>query len=131
MKLIAIAAAVLTLSGCEAMRTVAPQTVAGFETNGVLGALDGATGAILARCLTLDGQVLRVAVDDLALNTGTGNLVNDIRVRRQQACAVVGAVQLIAGESTAPEGGVTAHGAGQASADGASPGQGGTVLPEG
>ena len=113
MKVIAIAAAVLTLAGCDAVRTVAPQTVAGFEAGGVLGALDGATGAVLARCQTLDGQIVRIAVDDLALGTGTGVLVNDIRVRRQQACAVVGAVQVIAGEGVSPEG-VTIHRQGEA-----------------
>ncbi len=99
MKPIAIAAAVLLLAGCESMRTVAPHTTAGFEAGGVLGALDGASGAVLARCRTLDGQVVRVAVDDLALGTGTGDAVDDIRVRRQQACALVGAVQVITDES--------------------------------
>ena len=117
MKVIAIAAAVLSLAGCEAMRTVAPQTVAGFEAGGLLGALDGASGAILARCRTLDGQVLRVAIDDLALSTGTGLLVNDIRVRRQQACALIGAVQVIA--DAAPESTVVIQG------------QGGQAMPEG
>jgi hypothetical protein len=104
MKVIAIAAAVLTLAGCETMRTVAPHTTAGFESGGVLGALDGASGAVLARCRTLDGQVVRVAVDDVALGTGTTDTVEDIRVRRQQACALIGAVQIIAeADAPAPE----------------------------
>jgi hypothetical protein len=104
MKVIAIAAAVLTLAGCETMRTVAPHTTAGFESGGVLGALDGASGAVLARCRTLDGQVVRVAVDDVALGTGTTDTVEDIRVRRQQACALIGAVQVIAeADAPAPE----------------------------
>jgi hypothetical protein len=109
MKLIAIAAAVLTLSGCEAMRTVAPHTTAGFQAGGVLGAVDGASGAVLARCRTLDGRIVRIAIDDLALGTGTGALVNGVRMRRQQACAVIGAVHVIAGEGGAPAGAVTIH----------------------
>ena len=116
MKIVAIAAAVLTLAGCESMRTVAPNTTAGFEAGGVLGALDGASGAVLARCRTLDGQVVRVAVDDLALGTGTTDRLDDIRARRQQACALIGAVQVIADGGAAPEGAategtVTVHGA--------------------
>ena len=123
MKPIAIAAAVLTLAGCETMRTVAPHTTAGFEAGGVLGALDGASGAVLAKCQTLDGQILRVAIDDLALGTGTEDVVDDIRVRRQQACAIIGAVQVIADEGAEPESTVVIHGAGK--------GPGGEAQPEG
>ena len=108
MKFIAIAAAVLTLAGCEAMRTVAPHTAAGFEAGGVLGALDGASGAILARCRTLDGQIVRVAVNDLALGTGTSGLVDDIRLRRQRACALIGAVHVLA--ASGADANVTVHG---------------------
>ena len=129
MKIIAIAAAVLTLAGCESMRAVAPQTVAGFEAGGVLGALDGASGAVLARCQTLDGQVLRVAIDDLALGTGTEDAVDDIRVRRQQACAVIGAVQVLADQGGAPAGDMMIHGAAQGERDGT--GAAAPVLPEG
>jgi hypothetical protein len=128
MRLIAIAAAVLTLAGCETMRTVAPHTTAGFEAGGVLGALDGASGAVLARCRTLDGQVLRVAMDDLALGTGNEDAVGDIRVRRQQACAVIGAVQVIADERAASAGGVMGPDAGIGQGYGA--GQASAVLPE-
>lgn len=92
MKVIAIAASVLTLAGCETMRTVAPQTVAGFEANGVLGAIDGATGAILTRCRTLDGREIRIAFDGLA-DTAASD-IEQIRAERQKACAVVNAVAI-------------------------------------
>lgn len=120
MKVIAIAAAVLTLAGCETMRTAAPHTTAGFEAGGVLGAFDGASGAVLARCRTLDGQVVRVAIDDVALGTGREDAVDDIRLRRQRACALIGAVHMLADtDAPAPDGSVTVQG------------QGGEALPEG
>jgi len=77
----------LAVSGCAAVRTIAPQTVAGFETGGVLGALDGASGAILARCRTIDGKAIRVTVDSVAIATGTGDLVDRVRDARRDACA--------------------------------------------
>jgi hypothetical protein len=111
MKFIAIACAVLTLAGCETMRAVAPQTVAGFEANGVLGALDGATGAVLARCRTLDGEEIRVAIDGLAGLTGLG--LDYAREQRRKACAVVGAVAILGDGLAAPAAGVTIHRAGE------------------
>lgn len=96
MKASALAVAVL-LAGCETMRTIAPQTTTGFERGGVFGALDGASGAILARCRLLDGEVLRGAIDQAAADTGTGDALADIRARRRQLCAVLGAVNLITG----------------------------------
>lgn len=109
MKVIAIAAAVLTLAACATLRTLAPQTTAGYEANGILGALDGATGAILARCRTLDGREIRIAFDDLAYATGVD--IEQVRAERQRACAVVGAVALVgSGFAVSPELGVTVHG---------------------
>lgn len=96
MKAVTIAAAMLALSGCDTVRAIFPHTTAGFEANGIVGAIDGASDALLATCRMLDGQVVRVAVDDVATSTGKGDLLGTIRQRRQQACAVIGAVQLIA-----------------------------------
>ena len=83
----------LIVPGCEAMRTIAPQTTAGFEANGILGALDGASGAVLARCRTLDGGRVRVAVDNLASLTDQGILLADIRDVRERACTAASLVQ--------------------------------------
>ena len=47
LKAIAFAAA-LAIGGCEVARTIAPNTTAGFEEGGVLGALEGVSGALLA-----------------------------------------------------------------------------------
>lgn len=89
MKLIvAMVASVTLLSGCEAMRVIAPQTAAGFQAGGILGALDGATGAVLARCRTLDGLIVRVAVDSLAIETGAGDTAARLRAAREKACRV-------------------------------------------
>ena len=96
MKAFTIAAAVLALSGCDTMRTIFPHTTAGFEENGVVGAIDGASGVLLATCRTLDGQIVHVAADDVAASTGKDDLLNNVRERRQQACAVIGAVQAVA-----------------------------------
>ena len=78
-----------------ALRVVAPQTVAGFETGGVLGALDGASGAILAQCQTLNGSLIRVAIDDIAFETGAGSLVDSVRAARAKACRLAGSIQVI------------------------------------
>lgn len=102
-KNLALVACLSILPACDALRVVAPQTVAGFETGGVLGALDGASGAILSRCRTYDGLVVRVAVDHLAIATGTGSLVDRVRGARQQACRIAGAVNTIADLPALPE----------------------------
>jgi hypothetical protein len=106
MKIIRIAAAVLTLAGCQSIGSFAPQTVAGFEAGGILGAIDGATGAILARCRTLDGHEVRIAIDGLAGSTGVD--VGQLRAERAKACAVAGAVAIL-GDGIAPTG-ATVHG---------------------
>lgn len=100
--LVALILGVTFLGGCEALRTIAPQTVAGFEANGLIGAVDGASGAILATCRTLDGQVIRVAVDGLALETGAGDLVERVRAARHRTCAIAGGVSVLAAAPVAP-----------------------------
>jgi len=87
MRLISIAALVAALGGCETARSIAPNTVAGFEAGGILGALDGASGAILARCQTLDGPLVRVTIDGAALLAGSTELVERLRAVREKACA--------------------------------------------
>ena len=94
MKAIAIAVA-LAIGGCEAAETIAPRTTAGFEEGGVVGALGGASGALLATCRTLDGEVAQVAVDGLALATGTADALAAARAARRRACAAAGAVHAI------------------------------------
>lgn len=91
-------AAILAITGCEVARTIAPHTTAGFEEGGVLGALEGASGALLATCQTLDGEVVRVAFDGLALATGTEGPLMGIRAARQKACAAAGAIHVISDE---------------------------------
>ena len=95
-------AAAIALTGCETMRTLAPQTTAGYEANGILGALDGATGAILARCKLLDGQEVRIAVDSLAATAGQALTIDAIRVMRQRACAQIGAAAVVGDLLLAP-----------------------------
>lgn len=96
MKFVSMLAVIAALAGCDVLRKVGPQTVAGFEANGILGALDGASGAILARCRMLDGSIVRIAVDDLAILAGQGDLVTRVGAARARACAVAGGVQAIA-----------------------------------
>lgn len=83
------------LGGCATLRTLAPQTVDGFETNGLIGAIDGASGAIQARCRRLDGTVLRVALDDLAHLSDRSDLLADTRRTRRHVCAMA---NLLAGD---------------------------------
>jgi hypothetical protein len=88
-------AVMLAIGGCEVARTIAPNTTAGFEENGIIGALEGASGALLVTCRTLDGEVVRVAVDGLALTTGTTDAITAIRAARQKACTAAGAIHVI------------------------------------
>lgn len=88
-------AAIFTIGGCEVARMIAPNTTAGFEEGGVLGALEGASGAVLATCQTFDGEVVRVAIDGLADATGTEDALARIRAARQKACAAAGAIHVI------------------------------------
>ncbi|MEM9061820.1 MAG: hypothetical protein AAGD13_15275 [Pseudomonadota bacterium] len=81
------------LAGCETVKTVAPQTAAGFEANGIIGAIDGASGAIIAKCQTLDGDTVRVSVDIAGDVTGQGELVDRVRDARKKACEKAGKVQ--------------------------------------
>ena len=86
MKYLILPLIILSVSACDPFRMIAPRTVAGFESGGVLGALDGATGAILAKCETLDGVTVRVAVDGIADLTEQTDNLEDIRDLRQEAC---------------------------------------------
>lgn len=94
MKLVLCVVGALSLTGCAAIKEIAPQTAAGFATGGVLGALDGASGAILARCQTLDGSMVRVAVDNLAVETGQGRLIDRVRGARERACRIASNVSV-------------------------------------
>lgn len=93
MRAIIMAAALLVLPGCETVRTLAPQTAAGFEANGVIGAVDGASGAIVARCLSPEGVRYRVALDVLAEEVGLALPLAEVRKRQDKACRVAGAVR--------------------------------------
>ncbi|MEM9045750.1 MAG: hypothetical protein AAGC81_13760 [Pseudomonadota bacterium] len=88
------------LAGCDTLEDIAPQTVAGFESGGILGALDGASGAILARCRGLDGEEFRVAVDTLGAQTGAAQTVEAVRAERQKICATAGAIAVLTSQES-------------------------------
>lgn len=95
---------VLALGGCgsESFRQAFPATAAGWEAGGVLGAVDGAAGALLARCRMFDGTEIRVAFDDLAVVTGSEDTLERIRRARHRICAGLGAVEVIVGGLAVP-----------------------------
>ena len=103
MKFLLPAAILLSVAGCDVARTIAPQTTAGFEVGGIIGALDGASGAILARCQTLDGVDVRVAVDAAALGIGQEDALERVRTSRKRACDVAGAIALLADKPSLDE----------------------------
>ncbi|MEM1382162.1 MAG: hypothetical protein AAF713_01390 [Pseudomonadota bacterium] len=90
-----IAAVGLCLAGCGAIKATFPNTYAGYEAGGVLGALDGMTGSILARCQAVDGTEIRVAIDGVALAAGQEDPVERIRAARMRACQTAGAVHVL------------------------------------
>lgn len=96
-KRVALCAAVCgALGGCEPLRTVAPNTVAGFEAGGFLGAADGATGAIVMRCEKLDG--VRVSVDQLGEEFGAEIALERARKLRQGVCGAAEAINRPSGD---------------------------------
>lgn len=98
--------ALLALPACHAggfIDRIAPQTAAGFRANGIVGGLDGLSGAVIALCERADGERFRVAVDALASEIGTVSSVEAIREKRAKACAVAGGARLVA-EAAAGEG---------------------------
>lgn len=84
----AVFSLVILLGGCATVRSVAPHTANGFEANGLLGAIDGAAGAVQARCRTLDGTRVRLAIDGLSDLSGTAGLLEDTRESRRRICAL-------------------------------------------
>lgn len=86
MKYPLILIAAFALAGCEFMRTVAPQTTAGFDENGIIGALDGASGAIVAGCETIDGVQVRVAIDAVGDLANAGSTIDKVRSFRERIC---------------------------------------------
>lgn len=91
----------MALTGCEFARVVAPQTTSGFEANGIIGALDGASGAIIAKCERIDGIQIRMAIDETSelAQEVTGLNVTDakdkIRARREALCQSAGKVAAV------------------------------------
>ena len=86
MKYVLLSLMMISTAACEPLRLIAPRTTAGFEAGGLLGALDGASGAILARCKTLDGLTIRVALDGIADRAGQSGSLDRARDLRQAAC---------------------------------------------
>lgn len=86
MKYLLIPFLMFSVTACEQIRELAPRTTAGFEAGGILGALDGASGAVLARCKTLDGLTIRVALDGLVESVGDADTLSRARELRQAAC---------------------------------------------
>lgn len=86
MKYLLIPLILFSVSACEQLREIAPRTTAGFEAGGILGAIDGASGAVLARCKTLDGMTIRVALDGIADHVGGADDLTRARELRQAAC---------------------------------------------
>lgn len=86
MKYMLLTFIILSVSACDPFRMIAPRTTAGFESGGVLGALEGASGAILARCRTLDGVTIRVTLDGLADLAGQSGKLDQARDLREEAC---------------------------------------------
>ncbi len=112
--LVALAAALLVLAGCArdpdgsidwrgSVKQALPRTTAGYEQGGVIGALDGAAGAMVVICQTLDGEEIRVLVDTAAALAGRQATVENIRSVRQSACQLAGLVDAsVAAPVTAP-----------------------------
>lgn len=89
----------LALAACENgapdwVTKTFPNTTAGYEQGGILGALDGASSALLARCQMLDGEEVQAVIDTAAAGIGpaASEAVEQIRALRRRACAAIGAV---------------------------------------
>lgn len=84
-------------------RQAAPRTTAGWDSGGLVGAIDGAAGAIVVICQTLDGEQVRVLVDTVAALAGREATVDNIRSVREGACLAAGLVDAsLAAPAVAP-----------------------------
>ena len=71
------------------MEKIAPNTVAGFNDNGIIGAFDGATGAIMARCKLVDGTEVRIAAEEFADEINALVALGKLRSAREKICSTV------------------------------------------
>ena len=89
----AVLAAATLLSGCE---TLFPRTSAGFEEDGLVGAVkgfgEGAAEIGPVVCATLDGATVTVVADVAAEIAGKTEGLAGVRSVRRAVCATFGAV---------------------------------------
>ena len=106
------AAAALALAACATtpdgdtdragtLKMLFPNTVAGFEQGGILGAVDGAAGAVTVQCARLDEPEVRAAFDALAAATDQTAVLAGIRAVRAKGCTVAASAGLL-GSALAP-----------------------------
>ena len=76
------------LGGCASLATLAPETTAGFQEDGVLGAVEGASGVVRRGCGVIAAPELQIAIDALGAVTGSGSIVAPVRAVRRQVCGV-------------------------------------------
>lgn len=72
------------LAGCEAVRTVAPTTVAAYENEGLLSAVDTFSQHFEIKCGEIDGAA--VAIDVTAEVFEAADTVEKARERRKRIC---------------------------------------------
>lgn len=98
-RLMSIGAALIglvLLAGCEFVKEFAPNTHAGFEAGGVIGALQGGAGAVVVQCKRLDGELVTLTIDGVAAaaeelsGLSATDLVDKVRERRRRFCRGAG-----------------------------------------
>ncbi|MEM9058925.1 MAG: hypothetical protein AAGD13_00560 [Pseudomonadota bacterium] len=80
-----VSVAAIALSGCEALRKVAPTTVAAYENGGVVSAVDVLTDQIELKCAGIDGAAITIDVTAEAFNAA--DTVEKARAVRSGFCA--------------------------------------------
>lgn len=90
---------VTTLFVVSACSTLTPQTYAGWQAGGLPGALNALSGAIVAKCKTLDGREFTINVDNLANAVGAVDSLEEVREKRKRACVAANAVLILSTET--------------------------------
>lgn len=78
--------ATVLIGGCSTLRVVAPETVAGYEADGLHGAILGATGVARRVCQRADSERLRETVTSVGATLGADDAVETLRSTQQTVC---------------------------------------------
>lgn len=107
MKPVLALAVMMALTGCDFSRNSGPQVIESLNTETLASGISTASQAVIARCETLDGIVVRLAVDSLSRISGTTRHIDRLRRERREVCAEAERLRGLTASTTAKDPGIT------------------------